>query len=153
VIARYAPGSLSELAAGFARAVVVRAAPERPGRAKALLFAAGRLAVFAERVGVQLEPLVVLSPAMIERFVLEGCGDVSPATRRTLRTNLRALARATERYPQPAPVPLARERAKAPYSDAQIAGYLRLAQAQSTHARRMCAAGSPAPDQTLAPNP
>ncbi|MCL2769942.1 MAG: hypothetical protein FWD42_07540, partial [Solirubrobacterales bacterium] len=41
------------------------------------------------------------------------------------------------RYPQPAPVPLARERAKAPYSADQIEGYLRLAQAQSTRARRI----------------
>jgi integrase len=62
---------------------------------------------------------------------------VSPATRRTLRTNLRALARSLERYPEPAAVALVRERAKQPYSPTEIDGYLRLAAAQSTHARRM----------------
>ena len=72
---------------------------------------------------------------MIERFVLIGCPAVSPATRRTLRTNLRALARAIERYPEPAAVPLVRERAKRPYSPTEIDGFLRLADAQSTHAR------------------
>ena len=102
-----------------------------------MLFAAGKLAGFAEQVGIVLESRVVLSEAMIERFIVVGCAGVSPATRRTLRTNLRALARALERYPQPAPVPLARERAKRPYSPGEIDGYLRLADAQATHARRV----------------
>jgi integrase len=79
----------------------------------------------------------LLCEPVIERFVLVGCSGVSPATRRTLRTNLRALARALERYPQPAPVALPRERAKAPYSPAEIEGYLRLAAALSTERRRM----------------
>ena len=43
---------------------------------------------------------LVLSGAVIERFILVGCAGVSPATRRTLRTNLRALARSIERYPR-----------------------------------------------------
>jgi integrase len=135
VIAGWAPRSLSEAAAAFAREVVTRAAPSTPGRAKALLFAAGRLAGFAERVGLELEAGVVLHTSVIERFVLTGAGGVSPATRRTLRTNLRALARALERYPEPTAVPLMRERAKQPYSPAEIDGYLRLAAAQSTRAR------------------
>ena len=72
---------------------------------------------------------MLLSEAVIERFVLVGCEGLSPASVRTLRTNLRALARAVERYPPPVRTPLPRERAKAPYSLAEIAGYLRLAQA------------------------
>lgn len=137
VIAGWAPRSLSEAAAACAREVVARAAPPTPGRAKALLFAAGRLAAFAERVGLELEAGVVLHSSVIERFVLTGAGGVSPATRRTLRTNLRALAHALEAHPEPDPVPLARERAKAPYSELEIAGYLRLAGAQRKLARRM----------------
>ena len=136
-VAAYAPRGLSAPAAAFARGVVARAAPGTAARAKALLFAAGRLAAFAERVGLELSPPVLLAPAVIERLVLESCGDVSAATRRTLRTNLRALARVVERYPQPAAVALSRERAKPPYLAAEIAGYLRLAAAQSTEARRM----------------
>jgi integrase len=134
-IAAYAPRSLSAQAQAFVRMVVAEAAPDTPGRAKALLFAAGKLARFGEQVGLELSPGVLLHPSAIERFILTGTGAVSPATRRTLRTNLRALARAIERYPEPSPVPLVRERAKVPYSPSEIDGYLRLAAAQSTRAR------------------
>jgi integrase len=135
VIASYAPRSVSAAAAAFARAVVARAAPATPARCKAWLFAAGKLACFAESVGLELSSDVVLSGAVIERFILVGCPAVSPATRRTLRANLRALARSLARYPEPAPVPLVRERAKQPYSLTEIDGFLRLADAQSTRAR------------------
>ncbi|MHB8660289.1 MAG: hypothetical protein ACYC91_20630 [Solirubrobacteraceae bacterium] len=135
-IAAYAPSSVSAGAAGFARAVVAQAAPATPARCKALLFAAARLAAFAEQVGLGLEE-ELLQGAVIERFILVGCPDVSPATRRTLRTNLRALARSFERYPEPAAVPLVRERSKQPYSLSEIDAYLRLAAAQGTQARRM----------------
>jgi integrase len=136
-IAGWAPRSLSPEAAAFARGVVTLAAPGTLARAKALLFAAGRLACFGERVGLELSAGVLLHGSTIERFVLTGAGGVSPATRRTLRTNLRALARMLERYPAPEPVTLPRERAKQPYTETQIAGYLRLAACQSTEAKRM----------------
>jgi hypothetical protein len=136
-IAAYAPASLSAAAAAFARSAVRRAAPQRRERAKALLYAAGRLAAFGESVGMELRAEALLREAAIERFVLSGCGAVSAATRRTLRTNLRALARAQEANPSPPPAPLPRERAKAPYGEAEIEGYLRLAAAQPTEARRM----------------
>jgi integrase len=135
-IACYAPGGVSGAAAAFAREVVAAAAPTRPARAKALLFAAGRLAAFAEGVGLCLEE-ALLCEAVIERFVVVGCAGLSPASVRTVRTNLRSLARALERYPQPSSAPLVRERAKAPYTEAEIDGYLRLAAAQSTERRRM----------------
>lgn len=112
------------------------AAPESAARAKALLFAAGRLAAFAERVGLALDG-ALLSGAVIERFVLVGCDGLSPASARTLRTNLRALWRSLERYPQPVPAPLPRGRAKQPYSSAEIEGYLRLARSEGTRRRRM----------------
>lgn len=137
VIARYAPRSLTPPAAALVRVVVAAAEPATPARAKALLFAAAKLAGFAEAVGLELVSDVVLSGAVIERFIVVGCPGVSPATRRTLRTNLRALARSLERYPEPSAVALVRERAKRPYSPIEIDGYLRLADAQSTRARRM----------------
>lgn len=133
---RYAPRSLSAPAAALARELVGAAAPGTPARAKALLFAAGRLACFAERAGLELDG-AVLCEAVIERFVLVGCDGLAPATRRTLRTNLRALARALESYPEPAPVPLVRERAKTSYTESEIDGYLRLAAALSTERRRL----------------
>jgi integrase len=137
VIGGWSSRSLSPPAAAFVRGVVARAAPETRARVKALLFAAGKLAGFGERVGLELSAGVLLHPSVIERFIVQGCGGVSPATRRTLRSNLRSLARAIEAHPQPAPTPLPRERAKRPYSEAEIAGYLALAATQRTVARRL----------------
>jgi integrase len=137
VIAGWAPRSLTAQAADFVRAIVATAKPGTPARAKALLFAAAKLVVFGESVGVELSPEVLLHPSVIERFIVTGEGALSPATRRTLRTNLRALARVVEPFAQPEPVRLPRERSKLPYSEAEIAGYLALARAQSTLARRM----------------
>lgn len=136
-VAAYAPRSLSAQAAGFVRMVVAEAAPRTPGRAKALLFAASRLARFGEQAGLELSAAVLLDPSVIERFIVTSERTISPATRRTLRTNLRALARALQAHPQPAPVALPRERAKTPYLEAEIDGYLRLAACQSTRARRI----------------
>jgi integrase len=136
-IAAYRPCAVSEGAGAFARQAVGRACPESPARAKALLFCTSRLGAFAEGVGLEPSPEALLGEAVIERFIARGTAGLSPASVRTLRTNLRALARALEAHPQPAPVALPRERAKPPYSPAQIEGYLRLAEAQSTQARRM----------------
>jgi integrase len=136
-ISGWRPRTVGERAAAFARAVVARAAVPTPARARALLFAAARLAEFGERVGLEPRAEVLLAPAVIERFVVVDRRSRSPATRRTLRTNLRHLARRVQRYPQPEPVPLPRERAKAPYREREIAGYLALAAAQPTVARRM----------------
>jgi len=61
--------------------------------------------------------------------------------RRTLRTNQRFIGRAVVPHLFPADVPLPRERAKAPYSAAEISGFLALADAQPTAERRMRAAG------------
>jgi len=137
-IAAWRPRGVSEGAAAFARAAVSQAAPRTRERAKALLYAASRLAAFGEERGVELRAEALLREASVERFVLTGTGALSAATRRTLRTNLRALARA--RCREPAPDALPRERAKPPYSDEEIAGYLRLAAAQPSEARRMRAA-------------
>jgi len=136
-IASYRPRGVSDETLTFARALVARAEPGTPERAKALLFAASRLASFAEAVGLCLSPEELLCEAVIERFLLQGTAALSPASRRTLRSNLRALGRALGSHPQPLPVPLGRERAKAPYSEAEIEGFLRLAACQPTEARRM----------------
>jgi hypothetical protein len=61
--------------------------------------------------------------------------------RRTLRTNLRFIARRVVPRLAPADAPLPRERAKAPCSPAEIAGYLALAGAQPALSRRMRASG------------
>ena len=137
---RWQPSSVSPRAAGFARAVVTAAAPGGRERAKNLLWAAGKLADWAISVGLEPVPVVLLHPSVIERFAAHAPG-LTGVTRRTLRTNLRFLARQIVPALTPADAPLPRERAKAPYGQAEIDGYLALAAAQPTAARRMRAAG------------
>src|SRR5580658_7293418 len=64
VIARWQPASLRAEVAVFAKTVVTEAAPTSAVRAKALLFAAGKLGTFATSVGVELAPELALSPSL-----------------------------------------------------------------------------------------
>jgi integrase len=139
VIAAYTPVGIRPEAAAFARAVVAQAAPSNASRAKAWLFAAGRAASFAMSVGLSLEPEVVLSAGVIERFVMEWGPAVPVSTRRTVRSALRTLSARLQ--PGPPPVFLSRDRVKRPYRQAEIAGFLALADAQPTTPRRMRASG------------
>ncbi len=133
-VANYRPRARSDAAASFARRLVSACAPATRARAKALLFATGKLGEFCSLVGLELTPAICLHPSVIERFIATGCAKVSPATRRTLRTNLRYVQTALCRTPPP--LPLSRERAKAPYDDAEIAAYLACCDAQPTALRR-----------------
>jgi hypothetical protein len=139
-IGRWEPSSVSAEAAAFARDVITQAAPAGRERAKNLLWAAGKLADYAASLGLELAPGVVLHPSVAERFTRCAPGLSGPA-RRTLRTNLRFIGRRVvpQLYPQDLPLP--RDRAKAPYSPAEISGLLALADAQPTAERRMRAAG------------
>jgi len=139
-IGRWRPSSVSPRAAAFAREVIAAAAPAERERAKNLLWAAGRLADYAASLGLDLQPEVVFHPSVIERFARAAPG-LSGVARRTLRTNQRFIARRVVPQLHPADVPLPRERAKAPYSPAEIAGFLALAEAQPTAERRMRVAG------------
>ena len=139
-ISRWRPVLVPPQAAGLARLVVERAAPAGRKRANALLWSAARLAAFAASLGLELAPEVVFHPSVIERFALAVPG-VSDSARRTLRTNQRFIARRVVPQLHPPDAALPRERAKAPYSAAEIAGYLALADAQPTTARRARAAG------------
>jgi len=139
-IARWRPSSVSAEAAAFARDVIAKAGPDGRERAKNLLWAAGKLADWAIGLGLDPVPDVVLHPSVAERFTRCAPG-LSPVARRTLRTNLRFIGRRVVPQLYPADLPLPRERAKAPYSPAQIAGYLALADAQPALERRMRAAG------------
>src|SRR5512142_730131 len=139
-IGRWRPSSVSAEAAAFARDVITQAGPQGRERAKNLLWAAGKLADYAASLGLDLVPGVVLHPSVAERFTRCAPG-LSGAARRTLRTNLRFIGRRVVPQFYPADLPLPRERAKQPYSPAEIGGYLALADAQPTAERRMRAAG------------
>ena len=131
---------MSPQAAAFARDVVMAVQPDGQERAKNLLWAAGRLADYAASAGLALEPQVVFHPSVIERFARCAPG-LTGVARRTLRANQRFIARRVVPQLYPADVPLPRERAKMPYTPAEVAGFLALAGAQPTAERRMRAAG------------
>ena len=139
-IAQWRPSSLSPRAAAFARDVIAQVAPDGKERAKNLLWAAGKLADYAIPLGLEPVPEVLLHPSTAERFTRRAPG-LSGVARRTLRTNLRFLGRRAAPQLYPADMPLPRERAKTPYSPAEIAAYLALADAQPTPARRIRASG------------
>jgi hypothetical protein len=135
-IGRWRPSSVSPEAAAFARDVIKAVAPAGRERAKNLLWAAG----YAASTGLELVPGVVLHPSTAERFTRCAPG-LSGAARRTLRTNLRFIGRRVVPQLYPGDLPLPRDRARAPCSPAQVAGFLALADAQPTMERRMRAAG------------
>jgi integrase len=139
-IGRWEPSSVPPQAAAFARDVITKTGPEGRERAKNLLWAAGKLAGYGLGLGLEAVPEVLLHPSVTERFTRCAPG-LSGAARRTLRTNLRFIGRRVVPQLYPADLPLPRERAKKPYSPAQISGYLALADAQPTAGRRMRAAG------------
>jgi integrase len=139
-IRRWKPSSVSPEGAVFAREAVVRAAPEGRERAKSLLWAAGKLADYGLGLGLEPAAEVLLHPSVAERFTRCAPG-LSGVARRTLRTNLRFIGRRVVPHLYPADLPLPRERAKAPYSPAEVSGFLALADAQPTMQRRMRAAG------------
>jgi hypothetical protein len=130
-IGRWRPSSLSPQAAAFAREVVLAAAPAGRDRAKCLLWAAGKAGDYAASLGLELVPEVVFHPSVVERFARCAPG-LSGAARRTLRTNQRFIARRVVPQLYQLDAALPRERAKMPYSLAQIDGYLALAGAQPT---------------------
>ncbi len=139
-IARWRPSSVPPRAAAFARDVIALTGPERQERAKNLLWAAAKLADWALPLGLEAVPEVLLHPSVAERFTRCAPG-LSGVARRTLRTNLRFIGRRVVPQFYPADLPLPRERAKQPYSPAEISGFLALADAQPATGRRMRAAG------------
>ena len=139
-IGRWRPSSVPAQAAAFARDVITKTGPEGRERAKNLLWAAGELADYGLGLGLEPVPEVLLHPSVAERFTRCAPG-LSGVARRTLRTNLRFIGRRVVPQLYPADMPLPRERAKKPYSAAEISGYLALADAQPTAERRMRAAG------------
>ena len=110
-----AAGVVPAEAAAFARTVVAGCGPLGRDRAKNLLWAAGKLAAYGISLGLEPAPEVLLHPSVIERFTAHAPG-LSGAARRTLRTNLRFIARQVVPHLDPADAPLPRGRAKNPYT-------------------------------------
>jgi integrase len=137
-IAGYRPRGVSEEAAAFVRRAVAACAPASVVRARTLLWSCARLAAFAEGVGLDPRPEVVLHPSTVERFVAVGLAGAPTVRRRSVRTNLRFVARRAgpvELWP-PEPAAYGRSRVKAPYTPGEIEAFLALAATQPTDARR-----------------
>ena len=135
LIEGFSSRTVSRAAAAFAKELTAAAGPPTRNRAKAYLFAASRLGAFCESIGLELTASVALHPSVVERCCAPSMTTMSAATRRTMRTNLRAIARSHACGPPP--VWLGREPPKPPYTSAEIASYLSLADAQPTESRRM----------------
>lgn len=126
----------------FAKRVVLACGPVSPVRARSLLWATSRLAIFGMGIGLSPSEGDLLRPTVIERFITTGMPGTASSRRRTVRANLRFVGRhvAPTQFP-PETVPVGRLFTGRPYSSAEIAGYLSLAAAQPTVARRMRATG------------
>ena len=140
-IDRYRSPASPDEAVQFAKEVVARSAPTSSNRARSLLWCCAKLATFGLSVGLDATPTVLLHPSVIERFVVVGANSATSAARRTLRTNLRFVAHRVVPELNPVTTSLPRERAKSPYTAAEIAAYLALADAQPTKARAMRTSG------------
>jgi hypothetical protein len=126
--------------ARFCRQAVLAVGSTSAERAKSLLFACAKVGAFAQSVGLELTFETVLCPSVIERCIVTST-SLSEPTRATLRSNLRYVGDRVVPGRSPAPVALSRQRAKAPYSPAEIDAYLALAAHQPTLSRRRRATG------------
>jgi hypothetical protein len=136
-ISEFHPRTVCSDAARFAKEVTSLSGPPNAQRARALLFATSKLGAFGVVFGLELVADVMFRPSVIERFCVTGCRAMSPASVRTIRTNLRFVAARVVTQMCTPPVALCRERAKVPYKAAEIASWLALADTQPTRLRRM----------------
>ncbi|MGH9092273.1 MAG: hypothetical protein ACRDZR_12995 [Acidimicrobiales bacterium] len=135
VIAAWSPDR-SDAAATFARQVVTIAAPTGAARARTLLWTCSRLAAWGETKGIAAELAALLHPSVIERYTTTGMSELTAGTVRTMRANLRYVARRAAPALQP-PVPreCRRDPVRRPYTDAQVAAYFELVRHQATPGR------------------
>lgn len=84
---------------------------------------------------------VLSDPALIERYCQVGMGAVPASTRATRRSILRRVARRLDPVPPPPPQVISYRRAKAPYREWELAGFLEQAAAQPTLSRRRSVLG------------
>ncbi len=138
LIASYEAVGMASEASAFAKMVVSSCDPVGFSRARTLLWSCGRLGGFALSVGLEATPEILLSQAVIERFVATGMAELSESTRRSVRANLRFVARhVVPGLCGARPVPMARSALPVPYLKSEIASMFLLAEHQATMGRRM----------------
>jgi hypothetical protein len=122
----------------WVKSAVTAASPRSVLRANDLLTVTAQLFCWAERIGQPLDPVVLLRPEIIDRFVTEGCAHLADGTRTNYRTWLRMVGAAvlgSELYP-PRPLPLKRSDVNAPYSVAEVTELVSWARGCSTPTMR-----------------
>ncbi|MFF5700913.1 hypothetical protein ACFY7H_00095 [Streptomyces sp. NPDC012794] len=120
------------------RATVARAAPLTTHRARDLLTALTRIAVFADQHGHPPDARRWLDPAMVEYFTAVGCPEVREAARANYRSCLTAIRQAVygPDLPGGKPVSLSSSDPSAPYTPAEKAGLWAWAGGQPTQELR-----------------
>lgn len=120
------------------RATVARAAPLTTHRARDLLTALTRIAVFADQHGHPPDARRWLDPAMVEYFTAVGCPEVREAARANYRSCLTAIRQAVygPDLPGGKPVSLSSSDPSAPYTSTEKAGLWAWAGGQPTQELR-----------------
>ncbi|MFD3739572.1 hypothetical protein [Streptomyces sp. NPDC058629] len=126
-IAQYRPSNRPpawERVADEVRTTVARATPTTTHRARDLLTALTRIAVYADQQGYPADARLWLAPAMVERFTSAGCPEVTEATRANYRACLTALRTAVlgPDLPGGRPVPLSASDPSQPFGPNDKAG-------------------------------
>jgi len=121
------------------RDAVAAARPRTPFIADYEMSVVAQLVLWADRLGIPLEPAVVLSPETIERFFNEGMPHLTHGSRVNYRTHLWKVGRAVlgpELFP-PKPLPGQRSVVSPPYAEDEINDLWSWARGLSTtHMRR-----------------
>ncbi|WP_329069946.1 hypothetical protein [Streptomyces sp. NBC_01429] len=136
-IAQYRPVNAPpawEHVADEVRATVSRAAPLTTHRARDLLTALTRLAVFAHQLGIPADARRWLEPSMVEHFTATGCLNVKKSCRANYRACLTTIRHAVygPDLPGGRPVALGASDPSQPYTPHQKAGLWAWAGGQST---------------------
>ncbi|WP_435238806.1 hypothetical protein [Streptomyces sp. YPW6] len=136
-IAQYRPSNRPpawERVANEVRTTVAQATPTTTHRARDLLTALTRIAVYADQQGHPADARLWLAPAMVERFTAAGCPEVTEATRANYRACLTALRTAVlgPDLPGGRPVPLSASDPSQPFSPNDKAGLWAWAGGQPT---------------------
>jgi len=126
VISRFRPQQVAPDAwlrvEAFVRDAVTAAGPRTPFIADHEMTVVAQLVLWADRLGIPLDPAVVLSPETIERFFHEGVPHLTNGSRINYRTHLWRVGRAMlspELFP-PKPLPGQRSEVSAPYAEGEI---------------------------------
>ncbi|HTT86467.1 MAG TPA: hypothetical protein VMF60_03770, partial [Acidimicrobiales bacterium] len=123
----------------FVREAVTASKPPAPLIADHAMTVVCQLALWADRIGMALDPQGVFAPETIDRFLLEGVPHLTEGSRLNYRTHLWKVGAAVlghDLFP-PKPLPLQRSAVSPPYDRHEITNLVSWARGlPTTHMRR-----------------